>query len=278
MIADTSGEGRAPLDGCRVIVTRPRPLSEVADDEFVSLLRRLGARVFSLPTVRVERMEDEASLIAEASRAAGYDWIVFTSANGVERFQAALEVAVDGEWPVGPRVCAVGPMTARAVERAGGAVDSMPDEYLGDRVAEAITRGDPGAGSLAGRRVLFPRAKEVRSVLGQSLRAAGAEVVEVIAYRTVADSESASEIRRLLGAGDADVVTFTSGSAARAFARWVGADSIDRAVVASIGPATSEAARAVGIGVTIEASTYTTKGLAEAIVGHYVRGPDGSVK
>ncbi|MDR0788398.1 MAG: uroporphyrinogen-III synthase [Gemmatimonadota bacterium] len=255
------------LDGCRVVVTRPVTES----DELSMLLERMGAEVVMLPMIRIEASEDDRILLGEVVRPGGYDWLVFTSVNGVACFRSALD-EVGVEWP-DARVCAVGPTTASAIRRAGGKVDVVPDEHIAEGAAEVMINA---AGGLAGKRVLFPRAEEARPVLADALRTAGAEVVEVVAYRTVAETANVSELRRILEAGEVDVITFASGSAVRAFSRLVGLPSGARTVVASIGPLTSAAARSAGMEVDIEAMPYTAEGLAMAISRYYgMKAPEG---
>jgi len=263
---DRAARPETPLVGRRIVSTRPTTVGQ-RDDELAGALESLGAEVLVLPTIRIEAPPDPVALEREVVRASGYDWLVFSSANAVERFAEAVRAAGMDSWPAGPRVCAVGPATAASVQRWGGSVEAMPDEYIAERVRDAIMSG--GGGGVAGHRVLFPRAEEVRPVLAESLRDAGAEVVEVVAYRTVENPDHVPELRRRLAGGEADMITFASGSAVRSFARLVGAGALGRALVASIGPVTTGAARIAGIQVAVEATTYTAVGLAEAIGRYY---------
>jgi uroporphyrinogen III methyltransferase / synthase len=255
----TASAGR-PLAGRRVVVTRAREQA----GGFVERLEALGAEVVALPTIRVADPEDPALLRRAAAEAGTFDWVVFTSANAVERFFAALAGAGRALAPGTVRTCAVGPATAAALEARGLRADVVPGEFVGEAVVEALA----AAGELRGKRVLLPRATEARAVLPEGLRARGAEVVEVAAYRTVPDGAGAEGLRARLAAGEVDVVTFTAGSTARSFAALLGTD-VGGAKVASIGPVTSAVLRELGLPVDIEAKEYTVPGIVAAIVDYY---------
>lgn len=250
----------APLAGRRVVVTRARAQA----GGLSAALAALGAEVVVFPTIRIVPPADPEPLRRAAREAGSFDWIVFTSTNGVERFWTALEETGRGARALaGVRVCAVGPATAAELARRGAAPDLVPPEAVADSAADALVRAE----RMTGRRVLLPRAEIARSVLPDALRAAGAEVVEVAAYRTVPDGEGAEEVRRMLDAGRVDLVAFSAGSTVRAFAELVGAPG--RAKVASIGPVTSRVAREVGLAVDVEAGEHTIPGLVAAIRGLY---------
>ena len=263
MTASGAGEDVAtglPLRGRRIAVTRPA----AEEDEFVAALERFGAEVLVAPLILIERPPDPVALRVAALDAESYDWLVFTSANAVDQFQAARVEAGVGAWPAGDvLVCTVGPGTAAAVQRAGGKVDAMPASHVGEAVVGAIA----GRGPPRGARILFPRAAGARPVVADSLRQAGAMVDEVIAYRTVQDAAGVPELGLRLARGEVDVLTFTSGSAVRSFVAALGVDT-GRAQVACIGPITGAVAREIGLEVAIEAEDYTTEGLAAAIVRH----------
>ena len=248
---------RRPLSGKRVVVTRARAQAS----GFAASLRELGAEVVQLPVIRIAPPEDPAPLREAAQGAGTFDWIVFTSANGVERFFATLaEGGRDARALGGVCVCAIGPATAEALAKHGIRADLVPDEFVAEAALEALA----ATGDLAGKRILVPRAAEAREVLPDGLRARGAEVVVVPAYRTVQDGSGADEVRRALGAGEVDWVTFTASSTVRSFVELVGRE-VGRARVASIGPITSATVRELGMGVDVEAKDYTIPGLLQAI-------------
>jgi uroporphyrinogen III methyltransferase/synthase len=191
--------------------------------------------------------------------------VVFTSANGVEHFWAALEYqGLDSRALGGVRVCALGPATAAELARRGVRADLVPEEY----VAEATVAALAAAVDLRGARILLPRAEVARAVLPDSLRERGAEVVEVAAYRTVQDGAGADDVKRRIAAGEVDLVTFTASSTVHNFAELVGADT-GGAAVASIGPITSGTLRELGMRVDVEAKEYTIPGLLDAIRGFW---------
>ena len=261
-----------PLFGRRVLVTRPR--EQAAD--LVDRLTALGADAVEAPMIRIAPPEDDQPLRAAAAAATAFDWIVFTSVNSVEAFMTAL---LDGDRDIralaGPRLCTVGPGTAERLAQHGIKVDVLPREFRAEAVVAAIAEREP----LDGARVLLPRADIGRDVIADQLRAAGAAVTDVVAYRTLLDDtlrDDDSDVYGLLLEGSLDVVTFTSASAVRSFAKLYGAeqaaDLLKNAVVAVIGPVTAEAARRLGIPVTIQAWSYTIASLVDAVAAHYAPG------
>jgi uroporphyrinogen III methyltransferase/synthase len=252
---------RRPLSGRRIVVTRARAQAS----GFAAELEALGAEVIQFPTIRIEAAPDADALRAAASRVGGFDWVVFTSTNGVEHFWSALmEAGLDSRALAGVRVCALGPATAAELAARGIRADLVPDEYVAEATVEALA----AAAELKGARILLPRAEIARAVLPDSLRERGAEVVEVAAYRTVQDGAGADEVRRRIAAGEVDLVTFTASSTVRSFADLVGTDT-GGASIASIGPITSGTLRELGMRVDVEAAEYTIPGLLAAIRGFW---------
>ena len=260
-MADAADEMRPPLQGRRIAVTRPRAQSFA----FAEQLRRLGAEVQIAPMIAIEDAPDPEAVRSAARQADRFDWMVFTSANAVEKFWSALEsLGASAPSFEGVAICAVGTATAEAVEKRGARVALIPQQFVGEGVVSALSNAmDP-----RGKRVLFVRAESARAVIPESLRELGAEVVEVVAYRTVTETASAEGLRRAIRDGEVDVVTFTSSSAVQAFIEGVEGNT-GSALVATIGPVTSSTARAAGLRVDIEAEPYTTEGLAAKIVQYY---------
>jgi uroporphyrinogen III methyltransferase/synthase len=233
----------------------------------------LGADAIEAPLIRIEPPADSGPLLAAAAAPDAFDWIVFSSVNAAHAFMIAVrESGGDTRSLKGPRLCAVGTVTADKLRQYGIKVDLVPGEFRAEAVVAAIT----AAGPVAGLRVLVPRADIGREVLVDQLRQAGAVVTDVVAYRTVLDDaprEHEPDIYRLLLDGKIDVVTFASPSAVRSFVKIYGAepaaDLLKNTVVAVIGPVTAEAARQAGLPVTIKPETYTVAALVDGIVEHY---------
>lgn len=253
-----------PLFGKRILVTRPAHQT----DGLARLLRDEGAEPVIAPAIRIEEPSDPSRL-REAVRAMGYRWVIFTSANGVERFFAEVErQGRDARTLGGARVCAIGPATDAALRAHGVRADVVPDEYKGEGAAEAVI----AAGDVVGERVLLPRAEVARDALPTMLRAAGAEVDVVPTYRTVGASEDdAVIIRDAIHQRSVDVLTFTSPSTVREVAKVLGEHEAAVAdfTVACIGPITAETARERGWPVHVVPKDYTARGLVDALRGAF---------
>jgi uroporphyrinogen III methyltransferase / synthase len=258
-----------PLFGKRVLITRSREQSA----ELVDLLESLGAEPVEAPMIRIMPPDDYAALDKAVAEAATYDWMVFTSVNAVDAFIRRL---LSGNGDIrdlkGVRLIAIGPATADRLGRHGVRADLQPAESR----AEAIVQSVRAMGDLKGRRFLLPRADIARDVLPEELRRAGAEVTEVIAYRTVLaeiEREGDPDIYRMLLENRVDVVTFTSASTVKNFVQVFGKDQapdlLNRTSVASIGPVTAEAAEQYGINTAIMPQEYTIPALVEAIVEYF---------
>lgn len=265
---------RRPLEGRTIVVTRPEPQAAA----LVEPLEKAGARVLLFPTIEIVPPSDPEPLRRAAREAASYDWLVFTSVNGVKAFRGALEEqgldARDVRGGAGgarsPRVCAIGPATGGALEEMGLAPRVIPDEFVAEAVVEALDE----EADLEGKRILLPRAAVARETLPEGLRARGARVDVVEAYRTVQGREEAGDLRRHLEAGEVDLITFTASSTVRNFERAVGTD-VGRARVAAIGPITAGTARELGYDVAVVADEYTIPGLVDACVRHFAEDGDG---
>ena len=250
------------LAGRRIAVTRAASQAY----ELAEPLRQLGAQVDVASLIRVQPAPFEGELRAALADLNSFDWLVFTSVNGVELFLEALRRQGGAEAALARlRIACVGPATAAAAARHGLHADALPDEFIGDALPAALA----AQGSLQGKRVFLARAGGARSALPEGLRERGARVSDVEVYRSVADEAGATALRALIEADLIDVVTFTSSSTVRYFCSLVG--SVGRALVASIGPATSDTARQLGLTVAIEADPHTVEGLVTAISRHFRR-------
>lgn len=258
-----------PLVGRRVLVTRSKDQA----GELVELLEAQGAEAVEAPLINIVPPEDYAPLDAECERAGAYDWIVFTSANAATAFMdRLLQGTRDVRALAGARLCAIGPGTASRLTRFGLKVDLIPEDHSAMGVVAALK----GAGSIKGKRVLFPKADIARDVLPEELREAGAEVTEVVAYRTVtAESDAHLGIYRQLLDRRIDAVTFSSASAVRAFVSIYGEDQtvdlLNHTIVATIGPVTAEAATRYGITPQVTPDTSTLPALVDALAAHFQR-------
>jgi len=238
------------LFGRRVVVTRTRSQA----GELVHQLRRRGAAPVEVPAIEIVDPPDQgAASAAAAAQAATYDWVVFTSPNGVSRFCAQLH---DARQLGGASVAAIGPGTTRVLKSFNIEADLVPERY----VAEGLLEAFPGAPS-GGGRVLMARALQARDVLPDGLRSKGWDVDVVPVYQTVQPDLSPAQLE---AAASADIVTFTSSSTVRHFVDLVGLEAVP-SVVACIGPITAQTARELGLSVAIEAQTHTIEGLVEAL-------------
>ena len=263
-----------PLFGRRVLVTRPR--EQAAD--LAERLAALGADPVVAPMIRIAPPEDPAPLRRAAAGAGAFDYIILTSTNAVDAFMSALlEGGRDVRALAGPLLCAVGPGTAGRLARYGIRADLVPEEFRAEALLSALLQ----RGIAPGATVLLPRADIARDLIAAGLRQAGAGVTEVVAYRTIADESvrdgGEPDVYRMLLDGRLDAVTFTSASAIRSFARAFGeeqaADLLAHTVVATIGPVAAEAARRLGITVTVQPAASTIAALVDAIAAHFAGAP-----
>jgi uroporphyrinogen III methyltransferase/synthase len=258
---------RQPLFGKRVLITRP----EGQSDAMAQDLRDRGADPVELPTVRIVPPSDPKAFADAVLRAGEYDWAVFTSVNGVDAFFAVLRAhQKDARLLGGVQVAAIGPATRAALASHGVQADVMPDQYVGEAVFEVMR----AQGELRGKKVLIARAEVARETIPQLLRAAGATVDVVPAYRTLpADPARFAEIRALLEGGQLHAVAFTSSSTVQRLVEGLGDAALLRdVVVAAIGPITADAARALGLPAQVVASEYTAPGLVRALEAHFAGG------
>lgn len=246
------------LSGQRIVVTRARDQAA----KLSGRLRGLGAEVIELPTIEVRPALDYGPLDEAIGRLPSYDWLIFSSANGVHFFLKRLRLSSLNLGDLRAQICAIGPATRRAVEAAGLAVTLMPKHYVAESVLESFAGYD-----LASRRILLPRAAVARDVVPLELARRGAQVEVVEAYRTVIPEETPALARQIFsGASKPDWITFTSSSTVTNFIAAAGATCLEGVRVASIGPVTTATLRKHGIPVAVEAKTFTTDGLVEAML------------
>ena len=243
---------RLPLFGQRIVITRDHRQSR----DLAEPLEALGAEVIALPVIEIQPPADPGPLALAMQRLDTYDWIIFTSVNGVRRFVAGL----DDIRKLRGKIAAIGPATCAAVEALHLKADCMPAEYVAESLLEALASED-----LKGKRVLLPRAAVARDVVPAELAKRGAIVDVVEAYRTEAPANLSDRAKYVL-ARKPHWITFTSSSTVKNMVGEVGVEALAGIKIASIGPITSATARELGLHVDVEAEPHTMTGLVEAML------------
>jgi len=254
-----------PLQDRRILVTRRSEQTR----SLVDALSALGATVVEVPLIAQEPPEDGGPLDRALGRLASYEWLAFTSANAVDAVADRLD-QLGGKLPARLRLASVGPATAHAIaERfTGRGVDLQPvSRYRAEGLVEAFRALD-----LAGQHVLLPVSDRARDTLAAGLRAQGARVETVIAYRTVTPGDASDRLQGVL-AEPLDLVILASPSAVDGLTGILGERARGLAV-AVIGPVTEQAARDAGLDVRIVASPATAQGLTTAAQGFFEKRPD----
>ncbi len=253
---------RLPLFGRRIVVTRAAAGTAV----FAKRLRHLGAEAIEFPTIETEAPDSYLQLDAAIGRLRTFDWIVFTSATGVEAFIERLRILeMDIRAAAGARIAAIGPATAARLLHYGLIVAAVPREYRAEALVEALSEQ-----AIEGARILIPRAQVAREILPQLLYEKGAkEVVVAPAYKTVIPHRDDIErIRQFVRTGVIDLITFTSSSTVNNFQAMLGMQ-ITGLKAATIGPITAQAARASGFDVVVSPAAYTVDSLFDEILRYF---------
>ncbi|MBK1883406.1 uroporphyrinogen-III C-methyltransferase [Luteolibacter pohnpeiensis] len=249
-----------PLFGKKIVVTRTREQA----GELSKNLRNLGADVIELPTIRIEPPEDKLGFAEMVTHAHEYDWLVFTSPNGVEKFFEAFFATYGDARSLGnPRIAAIGAGTAAKIQEYRFTVDLIPKRFVAEGLIEAFENE-----SVENLTMLWVKAEETRDIIGKGLEKLGAIVDECIAYRTVAETEDLTGARAKLVEQGADMITFTSSSTVDHFFN-LGLDWPDDCVAASIGPVTGKNLRSKGMPPAVEATQHDIPGLTQAIVDYF---------
>jgi uroporphyrinogen III methyltransferase/synthase len=250
--------GRLPLFGKRIVVTRAHEQAA----NLVSRLRELGADAVELPSIEIRPAEDYSILDNAIANLDIYDWLIFTSANGVRYFLDRLDRSSRDIRAIRGQIAAIGPATKAALEALHLKVDRIGAEFVAESLLESFT-----AENLNGKRILLIRAAVARDTLPSGLRARGALVDVAPAYRTVPPENLAAMARDILaGPRKPDWITFTSSSTVENLVSAVGAKALAGIQVASIGPVTSATAKKFGIKITVQASQFDEDGLIDAIL------------
>jgi uroporphyrinogen III methyltransferase / synthase len=256
-----------PLFGKRILVTRP----EEQASELSDLLSRFGAEPVEIPTIQVVPMEDWTKLDHAISQVGSYDWIIFTSVNGVRFFRERLWAREkDVRSLKTAKVCTIGPKTAEAVRQLGIIPDLIPSVFQAEGIVEEMKNI-----GVDGKRILLPRAEQAREILPESLRSMGAQVDVVPAYRNIKPVQHLERIRSYLKDQRISVVTFTSSSAVTNFIAMFEPKELillmKSVIVASIGPITANTVREAGLSNHIMPKEYTVPALAQSIVDYFKR-------
>ena len=247
-----------PLFGKRIVVTRATAMPGTLS----SLLRAQGADVIEAPSTEIEPL-DEAPLDAAVAELSSYDWLVFTSATGVRFFRHAMDRAgLDARALAYTEVAVIGPSTAKAVQELGVKADLVPERFVAESLLEGMAQED-----LGGARVLLVTAGDGRDVLPKGLVERGAYLSVVHPYRSrlLTEGLEVDALRSALDAG-IDAVTFTSASTVSGFVAQVGHERAAKVKAVSIGPVTTEAAKAAGIPIAAEAKAATIESLVVAVL------------
>ena len=255
-----------PLFGRTVVVTRAR---EQASDS-AALFARRGARVIQFPTIKISPMPDYSELDEAISHLSRYQWVVFTSVNGVRFFRERLAaLRLDARALGGVKVAAIGPATAAAVEGMGIVPDLVPATYVAESVAESMV-----ALGMAGQRVLLPRAREAREELPVALREAGAAVDVIAAYETLPSDENRKQVIEALEAGTLDCVTFGSSSTVRNFLASIPMEELKKypgVRFAAIGPVTAKTMESLGLTPDIQPENFSIPAMVDAVCAAFAR-------
>jgi uroporphyrinogen-III synthase len=251
-----------PLAGTRILVGRARHQA----GSLSSSLRSLGASVIEIPFIEIRKPKSYTPLDEALKSIENYDWLILTSANGVEAMWDRIRrLRITRRKLQHLQIAAIGPATKKAIVKHGLKVKMVPEEY----VAESVVKGLRD--KVNGKRVILIRAKVARDVIPEELRAAGAHVDVVEAYETVIPEKSRARLRTVMknSARRPHVVTFTSSSTARNFAKLLGnvkSTTLRGIQLASIGPVTSATLRELQMPAALEAREFTMGGLIRAIV------------
>ena len=266
-IPDEPAVSSDALRGKRILVTRAR-------SQALSLAQRiesLGGEVVEFPTIEIRPPESYGPLDQAIYQIANYDWLIFTSVNGVEQFLNRFEkLGKNIANLAGIEVGAIGPETARRLTAAQIEPTFVPKQYQAEGILEGLI-----SETVLGKRILIPRAAKARDILPETLRRWGARVDVVEAYQTVLPQVDVSALCRLLREGTIDMITFTSSSTATNFAIMLRGQDLprllSRAVVACIGPITRKTVEDLGMRPEIVSEEFTIPGLVRAMVDYFSR-------
>jgi uroporphyrinogen III methyltransferase/synthase len=254
-----------PLAGRRIVVTRAGAQAY----GLVEQIEKVGGEVIELPTIEIQPPESFAAFDAAVKYIEKYDWLIFTSVNSIAPFLERLRAGGKTVEAVHSlQVGAIGPETAKRLASAGITASLVPERYQAEGILDAVN-----SGAMKGKRVLIPRAAEAREILPETLRAWGAMVDVVIAYRTGLPAVDIAPLAELLRQRKIDVITFTSSSTVKNFVRLFGGKNLAEiaagSAIACIGPITAGTVEQAGGRPEIVAHEFTINGLTRAIIAHF---------
>jgi uroporphyrinogen III methyltransferase/synthase len=263
-------EADQPLAGRTVVITRARDQA----DDFVAELEHFGAQVVLCPTIEIRELENYEHLDEAIEHLYGYDWLIFTSVNGVEHFFKRLTAGNRDVTDLDElRVCAIGEASADRLRDFHVHVDVIPEEFKAEGVFTALERFVGGTEALQGLNVLIPRASIARDYLPKALEQAGARVDVVPAYRTAIPKDLDRGRVAAMLSGGTDCIAFTSSSTVSNLARLFDTQDLSAAlagvVIACIGDITTTTAANYGLRVKIQPPQFTIPSLARAIAEYF---------
>ena len=245
------------LFGKKILNTRARSQASTLTKK----LESLGAEVIEFPTIKITAPTDNFNgLDAAVKNLRGYDWIIFTSANGVEKFFERLKnFKLDARAFCNSKVAAIGTSTAEKLSNFGIIADVIPAEFRAESLIDALKD------EVESKNILIARAEIARDILPRELEKFGAKVTVAAAYKTVAENENIDAVKTQLDNGEIDFVTFTSSSTVENFVKAFGVESLSKVKTAAIGPITAQTLKNFGVDVAIVAETFTINDLVDAI-------------
>jgi len=253
------------LAGKRILITRAREQS----GDFAAQLKKRGAEVIEFPTIEMVPPLHWGEVDRAIDQLKSYDWIIFTSANGVDFFwQRVKERGKNLRLPSSLKVCAIGPATAHRLKEKRASVHYVPEKFVAESILEGFEKM-----FFKGKRILLARAKKARDILPKGLRKMGAEVEVVAVYRTVKPRGGSKKLKKLLAEGKIDVIAFTSSSTVNHFAGLLKTENLKKLVkgiaIACIGPVTARTAKEWALKVQVQPKQYTIPDLTQAIAEYF---------
>ncbi len=257
------------LAGKKILITRAREQS----GDFAAELQKRRAEVIEFPTIEIVPPLHWGEVDRAIDQLKSYDWVIFTSVNGVNFFwQRLKKKGKPLRLPLSLKVCAIGPATAKRLKKQGVSVHSIPREFIAESILEGFEKK-----VIKGKKILLARAKKARDILPKGLRKMGAQVDVVGVYRTIRPRGGSKRLKKLLSERKVDVITFTSSSTVTHFAELLRNENLKKLLkgiaIACIGPVTAKTAKERGLKVQIQPKRYTIPGLTRAIAEYFLTSP-----